>query len=274
LSRGRVIAGVFLAMLAGSCLAAERPAKGPSESIGGAAHGCLQGAMPLPAEGPGWQVLRPDNNRYWGNPALVGFLEDFAKYAQPMGSLQIGDMSLPRGGHMPSSHGSHQTGLDADILFQLVDHPLTQEERDHPDFTSVLVDGKPVSARWGASQTTLLKIAATDPRVERIFVNPAIKRYLCRTAGADRDWLHRIRPWWGHEAHFHVRLRCPDGQSSCEPGPAIPPGDGCDATLDWWFTPEAGSTAEPTPAPGPRPRYLPSMPTACKAILDPRNLGK
>ncbi|HMA50324.1 MAG TPA: penicillin-insensitive murein endopeptidase, partial [Magnetospirillaceae bacterium] len=186
----------------------------------------------------------------------------------------IGDMSLPRGGQMPTGHASHQTGLDADILFQLASHPLTEEERDHPDFTSVLVKGKPAAPRWGKAQVTLLKLAAMDPRVERIFVNPAIKRHLCRTVGADRDWLHVVRPWWGHEAHFHVRLRCTAGDATCEPGPFIPPGDGCDASLAWWFSPEAGATTEtPPPTPGPRPRILPTMPAACKEILDPKSLG-
>ncbi|HMA52500.1 MAG TPA: penicillin-insensitive murein endopeptidase, partial [Magnetospirillaceae bacterium] len=95
----RAVAGLCLMMFACAGQALERPAEGPTSSIGAAAHGCLQGAVALPADGPGWQVLRPDNNRYWGTPALIGFLEDFGKYAAPMGSLLIGDMSLPRGGH-------------------------------------------------------------------------------------------------------------------------------------------------------------------------------
>lgn len=277
MAAGRVIAGLCLALLASSAMGAEMPVEGAPASIGGAAHGCLQGGVALPAAGTGWQVLRPDNNRFWGTPALVGFLEDLGKYAKPMGSLLIGDMSLPRGGLMPTGHASHQTGLDADILFRLASHPLTQAERDNPDFTSVLVKGKPAPSRWSKTQVTLLKIAATDPRIERIFVNPAIKRHLCRTAGADRAWLHNIRPWWGHEAHFHVRLACPAGDSSCEPGPVIPPGDGCDASLEWWFTKEAGlnvgATAEASPKPGSRPRYLATMPAACKAILDSGTVG-
>jgi penicillin-insensitive murein endopeptidase len=264
-----------LLLLAEGAFAAEHPASGPVTIYGAAAHGCLQGGVALPQDGPGWQVLKPEENRYWGTPVLIGFLEDLGRYAQPMGSLQIGDMSLPRGGHMPSGHASHQTGLDADISFYLADHPLSEEERDHPDITSVLMKGVPSAQRWGTAQTTLLKIAATDPRVERIFVNPAIKRYLCRTLGPDRNWLHGVRPWWGHEAHFHVRLKCPEGQPACEPGPVIPEGDGCDASLDWWFTPEAGATGEPTPPnAGPRPRYLSTMPAACKALLDPGNLSR
>ena len=73
----RAIAGFCLMMFACAGSTAERPAEGLTSSIGGAAAGCLQGGVPLPAEGRGWQVLRPDNNRYWGTPALIGFLVDF-----------------------------------------------------------------------------------------------------------------------------------------------------------------------------------------------------
>ncbi len=91
----------------------------------------------------------------------------------------------------------------------------------------------------GAPQ--LLETAARSPGVARIFVNPAIKRALCREAGADRDWLRRIRPWWGHDDHFHLRLSCPPGEPECRDQPAPPAGDGCGAELDWWFT--AGGAA-------------------------------
>ena len=43
-----------------------------------------------------------------------------------------------------------------------------------------------------------------DPLVQRIFVNAAIKKALCREAGDDRAWLEKVRPWWGHDYHFHV----------------------------------------------------------------------
>jgi len=263
------IAAALLLCLAGAANAMEQPAPGPASAIGAAAHGCLQGASALPLSGSGWQVLRPDNNRYWGTPALVAVIEEQSARIAPSGQLLIGDMSLPRGGRMPSGHASHQSGLDADILFRLTDHPLTQEERDDPDLTGVIgKNGAILPDRWGAPQLAMLKAFAEDPRVERIFVNPAIKRHLCRTVSGDRAWLHRIRPWWGHAAHFHVRLACPAGSAQCEGGPAIPEGEGCGADLDWWFTQEAAAPAAPPGPPGKvPPRYSPQAPIACKAIL-------
>ena len=40
---------------------------------------------------------------------------------------------------------------------------------------------------WTPAHTKLIKAAASEPRVERIFVNPALKVALCREAGRDRD---------------------------------------------------------------------------------------
>jgi penicillin-insensitive murein endopeptidase len=257
--------GLFLIGSAACAASFDKPAPGPVSSIGSAANGCIQGAQPLAETGPGWQILRPSHNRFWGNSTLIAILSEQAARHQSLGSLLIGDMSLPRGGRMPSGHASHQTGLDADVLFRLSDHPLTIEERDEPDFTGV-VEGQSVDkTRFGEAQLTVLRDFAKDPRIERIFVNPVIKRHLCRSLTSDRDWLHVIRPWWGHNAHFHVRLACPAGNAACEVGPPIPAGDGCGTELDWWFTPEAA------PAPAPKepvvPKAPPPIPAACRPIL-------
>jgi penicillin-insensitive murein endopeptidase len=108
-------------------------------------------------------------------------------------------------------------------------------------------------------------MAAADPRVDRLFVNPAIKRALCRNYGGaatdDTAWLHRISPWWGHDDHFHVRLRCPADSPDCEPQKSVAPGDGCDADLESWGRPVA-EPAKPAIAP-PRP----PPPPACRAVL-------
>jgi len=237
------------------------PIPGPADSIGSPANGCIVGAQAMPVSGPGWEVLRPSSHRNWGHPFLIRFLDEMAAKARPMGTLIIGDIGLARGGPLVFGHASHQLGLDVDILFRLLGGPLSDEEREHPTFQAVMAaDGAVDRSLWGESQVKLLRQFAQDQRVERIFVNPAIKRELCRSEVGDRAWLRKIRPWWGHEAHFHVRLVCPPGDRNCLPREALPEGDGCGAALAWWFTPDA---AKPTPRAG----TPPALPAACRVIL-------
>ena len=250
------------------------PAPGPARSIGSYARGCLAGAVELPADGPNWQVMRPSRDRAWGNPLLIGFIERLAgAVARRDGwpGLLIGDLSQPRGGPMLTGHASHQIGLDADIwLTPMPRRRLSPAERDRmPALDLVGANGDGVDpALWRPQDGEVLETAARSPGVARIFVNPAIKRELCREAGADRGWLRLIRPWWGHMRHFHLRLLCPPGERPCRGQPPPPPGDGCGKELAWWFTPEA---LHPRPAPPvPRPIPLSALPTACAAVARER----
>jgi len=102
---------------------------------------------------------------------------------------------------------------------------------------------------WTPAHVALIRAAAKDPEVARIFVNAAIKKALCRDAGSDRAWLSKVQPWWGHDYHFHVRLNCPADSPQCEPQPPRPSGDGCSSKdLDPWFT-EAMLHPKPSPFP-------------------------
>jgi penicillin-insensitive murein endopeptidase len=247
---------------------AATPAPGPARPIGDYARGCLAGGVPLPADGPGWQVMRPSRNRAWGHPALIALIERFAatlpSTAWP--GLLIGDVAQPRGGPMVTGHASHQIGLDVDIwLTPMPDRRLTPTERDNISATKVVAtDGNDVDrALWGPQFRALLATAARLPETERIFVNPAIKRALCREAGADRDWLRRVRPWWGHDDHFHLRIACPHNAPECKGQPAVPPGDGCGKELDWWFTEEA---RHPKPGPPSPPLLVSQLPPECAAV--------
>src|ERR1019366_5630748 len=56
-----------------------------------------------------------------------------------------------------------------------------------------------------------------------------------REGGPGRAWMAKIRPWWGHNYYFHVRLSCPSGSPQCRGQAPPPPGDGCGKELDWWF---------------------------------------
>ena len=101
--------------------------------------------------------------------------------------LLVGDMAQPRGGPMITGHASHQIGLDADIwLTPMPEHLLTRQEREEMSATMV-VRARPARRRsegLDAGHLAVIKAAAQDPQVERIFVNAAIKKALCREAGA------------------------------------------------------------------------------------------
>ena len=248
---------------------ATTPSPGPPRSIGGYTKGCLAGAAALPADGPTWQVMRPSRNRAWGHPVLIDYLQRLAASvpaAAGWPGLLVGDLAQPRGGPMLTGHGSHQIGLDADIwLTPMPDHRLTPAERDEISATNVVAEnGDDIDPSvWQPGHRKLLQAATRLPEVARIFVNPAIKRALCREAGSDRAWLRRIRPWWGHNYHFHVRLSCPQGAVGCQDQP--PSADeGCGRELDWWFTEEAKHPKPSTPA---RPLRLSDLPAACAAVV-------
>jgi penicillin-insensitive murein DD-endopeptidase len=249
------------------------PFPGPARSIGGYADGCLGGALPLPITGPAWQAMRLSRNRNWGSPKLVEFLERFARNGQKVGwgGLLVGDMSQPRGGPSISGHASHQTGLDADIWFTpMPDHVLSREEREFNGAVNMvrsdLLDIDPKV--WTHTQTQLVRAASLDPVVTRIFVNAAIKKAMCSEAGSDRGWLWKVRPWWGHSEHFHVRIACPADSPDCKPQAPPDASDGCGHELDYWFK---DSTLHPTPPlipPKPKPPMtMAGLPQACSQIV-------
>ncbi len=215
----------------------------PPQVFGSYAKGCLAGAVQLPQTGPTWQAMRLSRNRNWGDPSLIAFLERLSLKSTELGwkGLYIGDMSQPRGGPMTSSHQSHQVGLDADIwMLQPKRLNLSRAARENISSVSVRSkDQKRLTKYWTPKHMALLKAAAKDPDVERIFVTAAAKIDMCKKAGSDRKWLAKIRPLYGHNYHFHVRLRCPKGDRRCKkqtPVRAISKGDGCDKTLTWWVT--------------------------------------
>jgi penicillin-insensitive murein endopeptidase len=248
------------------------PFPGPPHAIGSYADGCLAGAVPLPITGPAWQVMRLSRNRNWGHPNLIAFLERFGENAKKVGwnGLLVGDMSQPRGGPMITGHASHQIGLDADIWFTpMPDHVQSREEREFTGAVDMVApDRRDVDPKvWTHERTELIRTAAQDPAITRIFVNAAIKKALCREAGSDREWLWKVRPWWGHAEHFHIRIGCPADSPECKPQPPPQVSDGCGHELDFWFK---ESTLHPAPAipakPGPS-LTLAGLPAACKKIV-------
>lgn len=253
------------------------PARAEPTAYGFYSKGCLAGGVAIPTDGPTWQAMRLSRNRRWGHPQMIATLEqlsqDAARYDNWPGLL-LGDISQPRGGPMLTGHASHQIGLDADIwLTPMPSRTLTPSERENISATTMLkpkafltVDPKV----WTPAHAAVIMRAASYPQVERIFVNPAIKKKLCETWRGDRSNLGKVRPIYGHDEHFHIRIGCTPGATGCKPQAAVGAGDGCDKSLAWWFTDEpwAKPKTDPNAKPvKPRQVMLSDLPRACAAVL-------
>ncbi len=264
--------------------ARDQPTSGQPNPIGTYARGCAAGNVELPETGPTWQAMRLSRDRNWGNPVLVSYLEDLSQKVTAFGwkGLYIGDMGNPRGGPMLSGHASHQTGLDADVWF-LPPGSLTLTAKQREVISSIAIrsaDQLSVNENWNPSYREVLKAAASDPRVDRIFVAAAIKLEICKTATrADANWLQHIRPEANHEDHFHLRLKCPPGSPLCETQmPTVSDlskgGSGCDDTLNYWVS-NAYLHPKPVKNPGPKPPRkkgpreftMVDLPQQCLAVL-------
>ncbi|MBB4302091.1 penicillin-insensitive murein endopeptidase [Rhodobium orientis] len=264
----------------------QTPAPLKPRAIGFYSKGCLAGARPLPVTGRTWQVMRLSRNRNWGHPELIDYLEDLAGDAPKLGwnGLLIGDLAQPRGGPMLTGHASHQIGLDADIwLTPMPGRTLSAQEREKMAATSMLgprmarieipEGGRVDRSIWTDAHARLIKRAAGDRRVARIFVHPGIKKKLCDWATGDRSWLRKVRPWYGHHYHFHVRLSCPRGSSGCKDQSAPPAGDGCGKPLSWWLSDapyakrRARIAAAKKGAKTWKPMAVRQLPAACSQVL-------
>ena len=211
------------------------PSAERSEAIGGYSNGCLRGARALPESGEGFRSIRRFRNRYYGHSELVDFVTVLGKkiVADELRTVLVGDMSQPRGGLMDYGHRSHQLGLDVDIWFA----KPKKTKRSKDKYFYSLVDRKSekiATKHWNENVIALLKHAASDERVSRIFVHWVIKHQLCKDVSGERSWLRKIRAWWGHDKHFHVRLECPKGSRNCRSQGKIKAGDGCGA--ERWFS--------------------------------------
>ena len=249
------------------------PAGDAARSIGDYSTGCLRGGNALPLEGPGFVVMHPSRLRYYGHPDLITYIKTLGQGMKLAGldPVLVGDLSQPRGGPAPGGHASHQTGLDVDLWFWHPGGKISAAAREDLKSRSIL-DGKKgtIRAIYAKRVTELLRLTSRDPRVNRMFVHPIIKRQLCAEAGADRDWLQKVRPWYGHDDHVHVRLTCPADSKDCTPQPPLAAGDGC-GELDWWFSPEAAADrAESQKKYQAKVGKAPSMPDQCTELLQAR----
>jgi len=252
---------------------------GPSQdapaAYGGYARGCVAGATELPETGPTWQAMRLSRNRNWAHPETIDFVQDLSREVARSTSwsgIYVGDMSQPRGGPMLTGHRSHQSGLDADIWLRPA-RDLTLSETERENISSISMrraSGAYVNSEWTEDHWRVVRAAARDPRVARIFIFPGAKVWMCDNETGDRSYLRNIRPWYGHHYHFHVRLSCPAGSPGCESQDRPPAGDGCDEARQW-----VSNILNPPPpdpnAPPPTPRReltLGDLPRQCAALVE------
>jgi penicillin-insensitive murein DD-endopeptidase len=254
------------------------PANLKPYAIGDYSKGCLAGAAELPKDGPAWQVMRLSRNRNWAMPQTVALVERLAMEAKQYdgwNGLLVGDMSQPRGGPMLTGHASHQIGLDADVWFTpMPDHTLSYKDRENISATVMVKDRHAIDPKvWSESRMRLVKRAASYAEVGRIFVHPPIKAELCKWATGDRSWLAKVRPLYGHNYHFHIRLNCPAGMKACKnqwkPNPKD--GTGCGDELAYWmgpvpWTPHKLDPNAPPYVPPP-PLTLKGLPAECRAVI-------
>jgi penicillin-insensitive murein endopeptidase len=213
-------------------------------SIGLPHQGVLTGAAELPPEGVGYRTLSA-NERHFGTPRFVAAIERAAAsvaHDRPGGILTIGDLSAKNGGHL-SSHASHRSGRDADLLLYMT--TLEGAAVRSTSFVSVGTDG----LAWDEAnrrflrldverQWLLVKALVEDPRarVQWLFVSRPVEAILiewARARGEPGETVVRAMdamlqpgpPAQAHDDHLHVRIACDPDEiaAGCEPtGPVRP----------------------------------------------------
>lgn len=257
--------------------AAEKPAPLAARAIGFYSRGCLAGAVPVPIDGETWQVMRLSRNRNWGHPDLIKLLERLAEDGAAKDGwpgLLVGDISQPRGGPMLTGHNSHQIGLDADIwLTPMPERRLTAVEREKLSATSMLgkngIEADPeVFSKYHAA---IIRRAASYADVERVLVHAGIKKAMCAEKGVDRTHFYKIRPYWGHQYHMHIRIGCPKDSANCRGQAPTAGDDGCGAEIDNWIAllkrPPKPPVAGATPAKPKPPITLDDLPAECRMVV-------
>jgi penicillin-insensitive murein DD-endopeptidase len=251
-----------------------------ARAIGSYARGCLAGAQPMAITGEAWQVMRLSRNRMWGHPDLIALMEDLAVKAKAAGEwngLLVGDLSQPRGGPMLTGHASHQIGLDADIwLTPMPEKIYSENERENISAVLMTKNRSEIDPkRWTENHMKLIKRSAKYDRVARIFVHPPIKAELCKWATGDRSWLAKVRPMFGHNYHYHIRMKCPAGFAGCKDQwtPKPKDGTGCGEELAYWMSDLPWKPRKPDPSqPKVKPKPVPpltlsGLPAECRTVV-------
>jgi penicillin-insensitive murein endopeptidase len=214
-------------------------------SIGLPHRGVLTKASELPTQGAGYRLLSPANERHFGTPRFVTAIQRAAAKVdreRPGSTLTIGDLSAKHGGKI-SSHASHRSGRDADLLLYMTTlegAPVTSTGFVHVGTDGLAFDETEkrflrfdVEREW-----LLVKALVEDPeaRVQWLFASRPVEAMLiewARARGEPGDTIVRAMdmllqpgaPAQNHDDHVHVRIACDRAEiaAGCEENGPIRP---------------------------------------------------
>jgi len=245
----------------------------PTRVIGFYAKGCIAGADALPINGETWQVMRFVAQSQLGAPAMVALLKRLADKAHKEAGwpgILVGDMSQPRGGPMITGHAQPSSGPRSDIwLTPMPNRQLSRDEREKCRVMMVRADRLDVDPSvWTPNHLTVIRAAAREPSVQRIFVNAAIRKRCAAKPGATAAGSPRCARCTATTNHFHIRIKCPRQRRMRGPAGAIGK-----RGLQGWRSrllvqgfgnpPQAAKSAlKPRP-----PMTLAQLPAACRQVL-------
>ncbi len=216
-----------------------------SQAIGSHNRGFLRTGTELPANGPGF-VCRHRSNRDFGTDLaiemLTGAAADADKNFPGQSPIVVANISKQGGGKLcnpsGSCHASHQTGLDADVVFPSVKKVTDMWSLCGGRCTkgSHISDDFDTPRFWNFVKT--LNCAKSRP-VIAMFIDAQIKHYMC-------DWvkqntnedlsdpdscafrtLQAMKHASGHHNHVHVRFKCPGNRDCRDATVSLGRGTGC-----------------------------------------------
>jgi LysM repeat protein len=198
------------------------------QSIGKPWSGHLRRATRMP-KGKGYLIRRP--YRAFGTAHLVGHLRDAIVAVREdhprLHTLAIGDLSAQGGGSI-TEHRSHQSGRDVDVGFFYKRKPAAYPN----EFVVATAANLDRAATWDLL-VAFARTADEPDGVQAIFLDYDVQGLLYDWAaerGVDEAYLGRlfqypdgkgggtglVRHEPHHDDHFHVRFKCPAGDTACQ----------------------------------------------------------
>ena len=208
-----------------------------SEAIGYYSSGKLRDGDSIIDRGTPIHKLFMQRGRFFGTQLMqdtISDAADFVRQTYPDAELlQVGDIAK-RGGGVLIEHGSHQNGLDADIVYLTKNKKLQSQTAEY--WQEEFVKNGLVSDNLDLKRSlNLFRYLVTTHPVERIFVDEAVKKSFCNYAKKNNllsnkeyiEALRRLRSEAHHTNHFHMRLTCPSTDTGCRAQAPVPAGSGC-----------------------------------------------